>query len=596
MMYKSKHRKYKILSLLIICSSLIPCTSFESYAEDDGRPVPLQVYVPNISSLPKYFSAKKIEYNMDSFTLTAKGKVEIDNGDTVVNADMIEYDQLNNIVKARGNVIALYSSGKVDFANEMELKSQIKDSVIRSFQIQLANNEAFIEAESEIKKARQFTFQKTPVVEKSSFFGRMFSYFSPSQPTAIAAIAQPLSNLEPAAGEADSTGDAPVIGSVPLLNIPEANAKTPADPKPTEVAVEEKPVTTQSTATVSEKNAESQISEPPKIEDKPQTKTEIPTEKKPEKIKSEVKKPDSSGKKSTVKNLAKKEDSGKTAVEDKKGGTNEIKPMAAASEPTEELSPKSKELLEKVSPAAIVASKIKNPSPKPVDVSHTRSMQDLFKASDTVNNGGLSESLGVKIDRKNQNLNPDYELEKAYNAINAGQSEAAMEIYKNILANAPNNTQALFGLATLYHRVRQLDKARPLYGRLLAVDPNNRDGFNNFLVLLADEAPNEALKELEKLEEKNPGFSTIPAQLAVIYQKLGEQDKATGKMFRAVALAPENLTYRYNLAIMLDKQKNYEEAAKLYTQLLEAVQRGEKIPGNVENIQQRLTFISSNRP
>jgi hypothetical protein len=47
---------------------------------------------------------------------------------------------------------------------------------------------------------------------------------------------------------------------------------------------------------------------------------------------------------------------------------------------------------------------------------------------------------------------------------------------------------------------------------------------------------------------------------------------------------------------MLDKQKNYDEAAKLYRQLIEAAARGEKIPGNVDNIQQRLTFISSNRP
>ena len=67
-------------------------------------------------------------------------------------------------------------------------------------------------------------------------------------------------------------------------------------------------------------------------------------------------------------------------------------------------------------------------------------------------------------------------------------------------------------------------------------------------------------------------------------------------MLRAVALSPENLTYRYNLAILMDKQKNYDEAARLYRQLIEASQRGEVIPGNVSNIQQRLTFISSNRP
>ncbi len=130
----------------------------------------------------------------------------------------------------------------------------------------------------------------------------------------------------------------------------------------------------------------------------------------------------------------------------------------------------------------------------------------------------------------------------------------------------------------------------------LAIDPNNRDGLNNFLVLLADEAPDEALTQMEALEVRNPEFSPIPAQMAVIYEKLGDLDKAGEKMFRAVELSPENMTYRYNLAIMLDKQRKYEEAAKLYAQIVKAYQRGEVTPGNIEKIQQRLTFISSNRP
>lgn len=261
------------------------------------------------------------------------------------------------------------------------------------------------------------------------------------------------------------------------------------------------------------------------------------------------------------------------------------------SEPGEALSPESRVLLKKAKPPA--PEKTGN---KSFGLDRTRDMQDLFKAGDvqavapTPNN-----ALGIKIEMKVPRVNVDHELEKAYDALNSGQTESAILTYKNVLANAPDNTNALFGLATLYHRARQLDLARPLYSRLLAIDPQHRDGFNNFLVLLADEAPHEALAELERLEQKNPGFSPIPAQISIIYQKLGDLDKATQKMMRAMALSPENMTYRYNLAIMMDKQKNYDEAARLYRQLVEAAQRGENIPGNISNIQQRLTFISSNR-
>lgn len=206
-----------------------------------------------------------------------------------------------------------------------------------------------------------------------------------------------------------------------------------------------------------------------------------------------------------------------------------------------------------------------------------------------------SETMGMKIAVKHSPININYELEKAYNALISGHPQAAIEIYRTVLSNDPGNRDALFGLATTYHRAGQIDMARPLYGKLLSLDPQHRDALNNFLVLLADEAPQEAITEMEKLEEKHPTFSPIPAQLAVIYQKQGQTDKASDKMFKAVALAPENLTYRYNLAILLDKQNKSEEAVKLYRQLVEAHMRGETIPGNIQKIQERLTFLRSNR-
>lgn len=205
------------------------------------------------------------------------------------------------------------------------------------------------------------------------------------------------------------------------------------------------------------------------------------------------------------------------------------------------------------------------------------------------------ETMGMKIAVKHSPININYELEKAYRALISGHTQAAIEIYRNVLSNDSNNKDALFGLATTYHRAGQIDMARPLYGKLLSIDPNHRDALNNFLVLLADEAPHEAITEMEKLEEVHPTFSPIPAQLAVIYQKLGQTDMASDKMFKAVALAPENLTYRYNLAIMLDKQHKSEEAIKLYKQLVEAYMRGETVPGNIQKIQERLTFLRSNR-
>ena len=265
--------------------------------------------------------------------------------------------------------------------------------------------------------------------------------------------------------------------------------------------------------------------------------------------------------------------------------------MADASEPKRELSPESKKIIDKLPSHPDKKEKIDT---KAIDVDHSKDMHAIDKSATIANE--KSSPMGIKVDTKAPRMNLDYELERAYNALIAGRSDAAALIYKNVLQNDANNKNALFGLATIYHRAGQLELARPLYAKLLAIDPNNRNGLNNFLVLLSDEAPEDALAQLQKLKDANPTFSPIPAQMAVICQKLGLADQASANMTRAIELEPENLTYRYNFAIMLDKQHKYDEAAQLYRQIIQAYQRGEMTPGNIQKIQQRLTFISSNRP
>jgi tetratricopeptide (TPR) repeat protein len=138
-----------------------------------------------------------------------------------------------------------------------------------------------------------------------------------------------------------------------------------------------------------------------------------------------------------------------------------------------------------------------------------------------------------------------------------------------------------------------LDRARPYYAHLLKVNPNHREGLNNFLALVSAEAPQEALAELERLEQRNPDFSPIPAQQAALLSKNGYADQAREKMLRAIDLAPDNLTYKYNLAVMLDKQGNYTDASALYRLLIDASLKGQKIPAPLETIQKRLNFITA---
>lgn len=201
--------------------------------------------------------------------------------------------------------------------------------------------------------------------------------------------------------------------------------------------------------------------------------------------------------------------------------------------------------------------------------------------------------IGIAIYAEPYEAPVQEKLEQAYNALVSGQAESAIAIYKQILADTPDQALALFGIATAYHKNQQRAQAREYYIRLLEAHPTHQAGLNNFLVLIGEEAPTEALKELKKLLQKNPEFSPIQAQIASIYSEQGEYVEAARYLSRAVALSPENLSYRYNLAIQYDRMGQYQRAAKLYQQLVDAAFDGKNIPGSLSNIQKRLTFIRS---
>lgn len=203
------------------------------------------------------------------------------------------------------------------------------------------------------------------------------------------------------------------------------------------------------------------------------------------------------------------------------------------------------------------------------------------------------DSAGISIKVAREGLDSNFELNRAYTALMGGDTTTAIATYKNLLTTEPSNQDALFGLASTYHRQGKLEQARPYYAQLLKLNPEHREGLNNFLALISDEAPQEALAELERLEQRNPQFSPIPAQQAVVLSKLGYHDQAREKMLRAIELAPDNLTYKYNLAVMLDRQGNYADAGALYRLLIDASLHGEKIPSPLETIQKRLNFIVS---
>lgn len=249
------------------------------------------------------------------------------------------------------------------------------------------------------------------------------------------------------------------------------------------------------------------------------------------------------------------------------------------------------DIAENLAPAEIV----KNDKPYQISVEHNASATKPITKKDNGTTVSSSEmNLQVTDQSKTEEIiNVKEKLEMAYNALLSGQTSAAISIYKSILDHDYENQDALFGLATTYHKNKQPRQARAIYTEILKLNPNNIEALNNYLVLLAEESPDNALIELNKLERINPEFSPVPAQIAMIYLKMGSTSKAERYLRRAISLSPNNIVYRYNLAITSDRLGKIRQAIQLYNEVLDEAKSGVIIPGSIDQIEERLSFLKS---
>jgi len=88
---------------------------------------------------PVLLEAEQVDYQQSGIVI-ASGKVAVTQGETILLADQLAYDQEGNMVIAQGNVSLLDPSGNVFFADEVELTQDMKQGVIHQFKARFNDN------------------------------------------------------------------------------------------------------------------------------------------------------------------------------------------------------------------------------------------------------------------------------------------------------------------------------------------------------------------------------------------------------------------------------------------------------------------------
>lgn len=183
----------------------------------------------------------------------------------------------------------------------------------------------------------------------------------------------------------------------------------------------------------------------------------------------------------------------------------------------------------------------------------------------------------------------------AYNTNLVGHYEVAIKLYKDILKSNPKNYNVQFALAFAYQNLHQYTQAKEIYYDLLRKSNhiNKNMIVSNLLSIIIEETPQEAIYFLTKLSAQHPDSSDLIARSAITYDRIGKSEKAIDLMKKAIFMDSGNYQYKYNLAVMYDKTRRYEDAYDLYNKIITKLSRSEseKMGIPIDSIYQRAKYL-----
>ena len=176
-------------------------------------------------------------------------------------------------------------------------------------------------------------------------------------------------------------------------------------------------------------------------------------------------------------------------------------------------------------------------------------------------------------------------------------SRAALPVYKKLLTLDPVDTTVLTIIGHLHLAEKEFGQAKVYYQRILVLDPGNTE-IQSYLenmgappqgmpAVQPGDSPDQlyeqvqksveqgdvqgACRQLEELVAAYPEYALAYNDLGVLYYQTGNKEKSLAAYQQAVALEPDNLTFKKNLAdFKCIELKQLEEAVELYNDILAA--------------------------
>ncbi len=168
----------------------------------------------------------------------------------------------------------------------------------------------------------------------------------------------------------------------------------------------------------------------------------------------------------------------------------------------------------------------------------------------------------------------------------------AIQMYQEVLRKNPNHYDACFNLAAVYLTQHEFDQAYPILFRLHDSHAENPEILLNLAIAeMGRGRPQQAIIHLDAAASMkvNPEFE-ICYHKAIAYNRLKDFKKAEAWYIKAKKIRPAHPPLLFNMALLYDKQNQYDRALKYYEMFLKyrdktSVSEQKKIRSRIKAIQ-----------
>lgn len=159
-------------------------------------------------------------------------------------------------------------------------------------------------------------------------------------------------------------------------------------------------------------------------------------------------------------------------------------------------------------------------------------------------------------------------LLSAYESYQKDDYASAWQRYREALAIAPDNRDALLGLGVIAQQQGKNDAAAHYYRQVLVLDPRDPIAYAGLSALgSGDPAGKES--RLKQLISQQPDSAALYFALGHQYVEQSRWSDAQQAYFNALTMEPNNALFAFNLAISLDHLGQRKVAAQYYLQALQ---------------------------